>query len=83
MNIKLLALAGCTALALSVSAAYAVPSNEGPAAGKHVMHRHHVARYKAPNGPVSDVPQESAPPAETPAADPYQFGHAGSGTSYY
>ena len=50
MNIKLLALAGCTALALSVSAAYAVPSNEGPAAGKHVMHRHHVARYKAPNG---------------------------------
>ena len=82
MNIKLIALAGCTAFSLSVSAAYAVPSNEGPDTAKHV-HRHHVARYKAPNGPVSDVPQESAPPAAASAPDPYQYGHAGSGTSYY
>lgn len=67
------AAAGAT-LALSTSLAFATTSTDAPY--RKVTHRHHVARYHAPNGPVSDVPQETAAPEAKPDPVPEAFGHA-------
>ncbi len=82
MKMNLIVFASCTALGLSASVAYATTANDGRGYTKHAVHKHHVARYKAANAPVSDVPQESAAPQYTPDPAAVSFGHPGAGTGY-